>query len=105
MKKVFFLFFSVFLAFRAIAACPATPLKVEIKKETGKFRLYKNGEPYFIKGAVGWNFLEELSDAGANSLRTSPKLLDVAHRLGLSVLVNLPVAAERSGFDSGKKSI
>jgi hypothetical protein len=76
-----------------------TPAKVEIKKEAGKFQLYKNGEPYFIKGAVGWDFLEELKNAGANSLRTSPRLLDEAHRLGFSVLVNLPVAAERSGFD------
>lgn len=75
------------------------PAKVEIKKEAGKFRLFKDGEACFIKGAVGWDFLEELKNAGANSLRTSPRLLDEAHRLGFSVLVNLPVAAERSGFD------
>jgi hypothetical protein len=73
--------------------------KVEIRSEQGKYKLYKDGEPYFIKGAVGWNFLEELARSGANSLRTAPRLLDEAHRLGLSVLVNLPVAAERSGFD------
>jgi hypothetical protein len=76
-----------------------SPSKVEIKKGIGTFQLYKNGEPYFIKGAVSWDFLDELKAAGANSLRTSPKLLDEAHRLGFSVLVNLPVAAERSGFD------
>ncbi|MDD2381356.1 MAG: glycoside hydrolase family 2 TIM barrel-domain containing protein [Mariniphaga sp.] len=73
--------------------------KVEIKPEEGKFNLYKEGEPYFIKGAVGWDFLEELTHSGANSLRTSPRLLDEAQRLGLTVLVNLPVASERSGFD------
>lgn len=76
-----------------------SPAKVELKKEAGNFQLYKNGEPYFIKGAVGWDFLEELKNAGANSLRTSPKLLDEAHLLGFSVLVNLPVQAGRSGFD------
>ncbi len=76
-----------------------SPSKVEIKKESNTFQLYKDGKPYFIKGAVGWDFLEELAAAGANSLRTSPKLLNEAHRLGFSVLVNLPVQAERSGFD------
>ena len=57
------------------------PIKVEIKKEQGEFKLYKNSNPYFIKGAVGWDFLEELKAAGANSLRTSPKLLDEAYQL------------------------
>ena len=96
----FILFLFLFWAETSWAANQSlTPAKVEIKKEAGKFQLYKNGEPYFIKGAVGWDFLEELKNAGANSLRTSPRLLDEAHRLGFSVLVNLPVAAERSGFD------
>jgi hypothetical protein len=75
------------------------PAKVEIKKDAGKFRLFKDGEACFIKGAVGWDFLEELKNAGANSLRTSPRLLDDAHRLGFPVLVNLPMGAERNGFD------
>jgi hypothetical protein len=78
---------------------PVSPAKVEIRKAAGKFQLFKDGAPYFIKGAVGWDFLDELKAAGANSLRTSPKLLDEAHRLGFSVLVNLPVQAERFGFD------
>jgi beta-galactosidase/beta-glucuronidase len=102
MKQYLFLLFllpfsiNIFFAKNGIKEAP---LKVEIKKEQGKFQLYKDGEPYFIKGAVGWDFLEELKAAGANSLRTSPKLLDEAHRLGFSVLVNLPMQAERSGFD------
>lgn len=75
------------------------PSKVEYRKENGKWLLYKDGAPYFIKGAVGWDFLDELKAAGGNSLRTSPKLLDEAHRFGFSVLVNLPMGAERSGFD------
>jgi hypothetical protein len=78
---------------------PDSPAKVEIMKQNGSYQLLKDGNPYFIKGAVGWDFLEELKAAGANSVRTSPKLLDEAHRLGFSVLVNLPMQAERSGFD------
>jgi hypothetical protein len=85
--------------YQATAMPSKSPSKVEIKKENSTYQLFKDGKPYFIKGAVGWDFLEELAAAGANSLRTSPKLLDEAHRLGFSVLVNLPVQAERSGFD------
>lgn len=72
---------------------------VEIKKADDGFQLYRNGQPYFIKGAVGWSFLEDLAESGGNSLRSSPQRLDEAHSLGLSVLVNIPMGAERGGFD------
>jgi hypothetical protein len=100
--------FSLLFISMAIYACsgtpgrsadPGEPRKVEIREEGDGFRLYVDGEPYFIKGAVGWNFLEELAGSGANSLRTGPKLLDEAHRLGLTVLVNIRMGAERDGFD------
>jgi hypothetical protein len=76
-----------------------TAVRVEIRKEGNGFRLYRGGEPFFIKGAVGWSYLEYLAEAGANSLRTGPRLLDEAHSLGLTVLVNLRMGAERDGFD------
>ena len=76
-----------------------TSPKVEFRPEDGGFSMYLDGEPFFIKGAVGWDFLDELAASGANSLRTGPRLLDEAHRLGLRVLVNLPIRAERDGFD------
>lgn len=76
-----------------------TAVVVEIVEEEGGFRLYRGGEPFFIKGAVGWSYLDELAEAGANSLRTGPRLLDEAHNLGLTVLVNLRMEAERGGFD------
>jgi hypothetical protein len=75
------------------------PPKVEIREEQDGFSLYLEGEPYFIKGAVGWSFLEELVEAGANSLRWAPRFLDQADSLGLTMLVNLPMGAERNGFD------
>ncbi|MCC5932347.1 MAG: hypothetical protein JJU28_24085 [Cyclobacteriaceae bacterium] len=73
--------------------------KISMQQENGKFQLLRDGKPYFIKGAVGWNFLDELKAAGANSLRSSPSLLNRADSLGLSMLVNLPMGAERNGFD------
>jgi hypothetical protein len=75
------------------------PPKVEIREVADGFRLYYEGEPYFIKGAVGWSFLDELAEAGANSLRWAPRFLDQADSLGLTMLVNLPMGAERNGFD------
>ena len=77
----------------------STAIKAEIKKENDRFSLYRGGEPYFINGAVGWGFLDEMTEAGANSVRSSYRFLDEAHQKGLTVLVNLPMGAERSGFD------
>lgn len=73
--------------------------KVEIKKEGKHFKLYKDGEPFFINGAVGWSFLDELKVSGGNSLRTSARALDEAHKRGLTVMLNIPMKAERDGFD------
>lgn len=78
--------------------------KVEIKKEGERFIMYRNGESYFIKGAVGWYFLDELRASGGNSLRTSAKLLDEAYDQGLTALVNIPMKAERDGFDYNDES-
>jgi len=63
----------------------------------GRFRLYRGGQPYHIKGVVytgdrGGRFpLKDVAARGANSIRSSGgrAVLDEAHRLGLSVLVNL----------------
>lgn len=77
------------------------PAKVEIKKEGGQFRLYRNGRPYFIKGAVYWvnpdgRFpIADLAARGANSVRASDdRTLDEAQKLGMTALVNLPMAME-----------
>ncbi|MFC2124132.1 glycoside hydrolase family 2 TIM barrel-domain containing protein [Bacteroidota bacterium] len=73
--------------------------KIEIKKEGERYKLYRDGEPYFITGAVGWGFLDELTTSGGNSLRTSARSLDEAHKRGLTVLLNIPMKPERNGFD------
>src|SRR3712207_5709844 len=75
--------------------------KVKIIKVNHTFQLLVNNRPYFIKGAVGSDYLEKLKEKGGNSIRTGSnvKVLDKAHALGLTVLVNLPVKAERDGMD------
>ena len=88
-------------------AAPAGPVKVEIRKENDSFRLYRGGQPYFIKGSVyggdpnGRFPLKELKARGANSIRASgTRLLDEAQRLGMTVLFNLPMRMElASKFD------
>jgi hypothetical protein len=83
------------------APAPAGPVKVEIRKENGGFRLYRGGRPYFIKGAVyggdpnGLFPMKDLAARGANSVRSSgARILDEAARLGMTVLVNLPMRME-----------
>jgi hypothetical protein len=75
------------------------PIRVEIKEKRGGFQLLRGGEPYFIKGAVGWDYLDRLAACGGNSLRSSPRSLNRADSLGLTMMANLPVKAQRDGFD------
>lgn len=72
---------------------------VTIERTEQGYRLLCNGEPFFIRGAVGNRFLERLVQAGGNSIRAGVKDLDTAHALGLTVLVNLPFGKPRWGFD------
>ena len=74
---------------------------VRIEKADEGYQLFRNGQPYFIKGAVvgpggSW---ETLAAAGANSVRTQPRLLDEAQRRGFTALVGLPLGNPRQGFN------
>ncbi|TVQ07089.1 MAG: hypothetical protein EA359_00490 [Balneolaceae bacterium] len=82
------------------------PIKVEIVQENGSFIIYRNGEPYFIKGArtLGTRYMEQVAEYGGNSVRVGygdglHAVLDRALELELTVLAGLPVRAERDGFD------
>jgi hypothetical protein len=82
------------------AAGRAEPVKVEIKREQGQFRLYRDGKPFFIKGAVyvGDQLekvpLRGIVERGGNSIRSRPPLIEAAGRAGLTVMVNLPMRME-----------
>ena len=80
------------------------PIKVEVVQEDGKWQILRGGEPYFIKGVGGQDFLDEAKAYGANSIRTwSPdkakEVLDAAHERDMTVLMGLWVGQERQGFD------
>ena len=42
---------------------------VYIKNQNGKYLLYRNGEPFFVKGASGFTNLKQLRAAGGNTIR------------------------------------
>jgi Glycosyl hydrolases family 2, TIM barrel domain len=80
------------------------PVKVEVKEINGQFTLYRDGKPYYIKGAGGHTHLDKVARYGGNSIRTwgmegTEQLLNEAHKLGLTVLFGLWVQHERHGFD------
>jgi len=75
---------------------------VTLQKNEAGYRLLRNGQPFFIKGAGGTGDYAALASAGANATRTwqaDRKSLDNAAKTGLSVLVGLPLGKQRSGFD------
>lgn len=88
-----------------------TPIKAEILKTDKGFELLRNGKPYFIKGAGAISHYHRISAYGGNSIRTwstdnAKSILDSAQQHGLTVMLGLPVAAERHGFDySDEKAV
>ena len=78
-----------------------TPSVVRIVKTGAGYQLQRNGQPYFVKGAVvgPGGSLDLLRASGANSIRTQAGLLDEAQRRGFTALVGLPLGNPRRGFD------
>jgi hypothetical protein len=81
-------------------------IRTEIRSNSdGSFTLLRGGQPYYINGAGGgYRYIQELANAGGNSIRTwgvnnAEEVLNQAQRLGMTVMMGLPVPAERHGFD------
>ena len=77
---------------------------VEIVGSPGNYKLYRNGEPYFIKGAAGYEYFDRVKAYGGNSIRVwhtedADRILDEAHKLGLTVTLGLWLGREREGFN------
>jgi hypothetical protein len=78
--------------------------KVEVRKEKDRFTLYRKGKPYYIKGAGGYTYYDQLKESGGNSIRLwstndAKRYLDLADSLGLTVTLGLDMGLERHGFD------
>jgi hypothetical protein len=91
-------------------AQPATgPVKVEITRTEDGYELLRGGEPYAVKGVgMSVDHIEDLAAYGGNSIRNWTtddryqdirQLLDTAEAHGVTVMLCLPMQAERWGFD------
>jgi len=86
-----------------------SPSVVEVRLSNGKYRLYVDGEPFYVKGAgCEYGDLASLRVNGANSFRTwrtdngqqsGREVLDEALKYDLKVLMGIEVGNERHGFD------
>jgi hypothetical protein len=86
-----------------------TPAKVEVRSAGGRFQLWVNGQPFYVKGAgVEFGSQEQLAAHGGNAFRTwrtengretGRQVLDRARTNGLYVAMGLEVGSERHGFD------
>lgn len=78
------------------------PSIVTIEKSKEGYKMRRNGEEYFVKGAGGSRYLDRLVRYGGNSIRSwssSQKVLDAAGEKGLSVCLGLRLKKPRMGFD------
>ncbi|MEO5564577.1 MAG: glycoside hydrolase family 2 TIM barrel-domain containing protein [Chitinophagaceae bacterium] len=81
-----------------------TAVKTEVRKIDSTYQLFRDGQPYFVKGAGGTAFMPRIAAYGGNSIRTwstrnVDKILDSAQKYGLTVLMGLNVTPERHGFN------
>lgn len=72
---------------------------VFIKKLDGRNQIFRNGKPFYIKGASGKSYLKELYQAGGNTLRVYDtinlqSLLDEAKKYDLAIIVDIPLPSD-----------
>lgn len=104
LSKSLLLLSTTVIGFITASAQQKGPVKVEVRKADSAYRLYRGGQPYFVRGAGGSRYLNRVAAYGGNSVRTwgtanGDKILDSASRYGLTVLMGLGLTPERHGFD------
>jgi Glycosyl hydrolases family 2, TIM barrel domain len=90
------------------------PSKVELINNNGKFELFVNQQPFYIKGAgLEFGKISSVAKHNGNSFRTwrtengkqsGKEVLDEALKNGLMVTMGIEVARERHGFDYNNKN-
>jgi hypothetical protein len=89
--------------------CQSAPvIKIEIKETEDGFVLYREGEPYFIKGAGIESHYDKLAESGGNSIRVWgidqwEEAFQMAEKYGLTVCAGIWLEQERRGFDYDDK--
>ncbi len=77
---------------------------VKVVKTGNQWDLLVNDTPFYIKGAGGTVFMDEIVACGGNTVRTwglenAQEILDEAQKKGLKVMLGMWVQHERHGFD------
>lgn len=85
-----------FLSCKQQPTAAAGNKKVEIRKDQGGYRLYRNGQPFFVKGAVGHTHIADLAASGGNTVMIwdtamIEKTLQEAEANDIAVIVGLDV--------------
>ena len=93
----------------AVAPVATDRPTVEVVFDEGRYRLWRNGEPYEVRGAgIEYGDLSVFAAHGGNSFRTwrtdnaersGQEVLDEAARNGLTVAMCIDIGRERLGFD------
>lgn len=96
-----------------VSALEDKPVKVELVKSNGKYKLLVNKKPFYIKGAgLEFGNIPAVKEHHGNSFRTwriengqksGKEVLDEAYNNGLLVTMGIEVARERHGFDYNNK--
>ncbi len=91
----------VFLSVVVGFVCGQGAAAWRIVEQDGNWRLLRDGEPFYIQGAVGWQSYDLLRQCGGNSIRTGANRsgLDKVRDAGLVAMVNLSVRGERNGMN------
>jgi hypothetical protein len=71
-----------------------SPSVVKVERTGSGFQLIRNGKPYLVKGAGGYQYLDLLVSSGGNSIRTwgtdnLGQILDDAEQKGLTVTAGI----------------
>jgi hypothetical protein len=82
---------------------------VFIKKGPEGYQLFRNGHPFYIRGAAGDSHLEELAAGSGNTVRLYDTLnlrniLDEAEKYNLAVIVDIPIPRYNKYEDPYKDS-
>ena len=86
------------------------PRKVIIEKKNGRYRFYKDGKPFLVKGGAGIGHIKELSESGGNTIMCwdTSKLENIfkeAAAYNVAVIIGLDVPGESSVFYDNKEKV
>ncbi|MCA9228718.1 MAG: hypothetical protein KDA47_24045 [Planctomycetales bacterium] len=101
---LFLIALMLFTRASAVAADAPSAIPVKLEQNGQQWRLTRGGQPFSIRGVGGDGSLDLLSKSGGNSVRTwdvddkTERLLDEAHRLGITVTLGIWLGHERHGF-------